>query len=183
VLQIRRAIGNALLAASNGRDAVIAVEQNIHSLPAVNLPLEHGFAPGVYARKLTIPAGTLLTGKVHKYAHWNVVLQGHIEVMTEEGVRHIHAPAMFVSPPGTKRAGFAHTDTVWVTIHPTDETDIATIERTTVVDTFEEYERFALLEGTNECPLSPQLELPLLPTEPTALTATPVTVNVLKTQH
>lgn len=157
-MQIRTAINHALANVPQGRAALVAVEQQVKNLPQVVLPLEHGFAPGVYARKLTIPAGTVLTGKIHKHAHWNVVLQGHIEIMTEQGVRHIHAPAMFVSPPGTKRAGFAHTDTVWVTIHPTAETDIETIERDTVVDTFEDYERL-LLEGTNECPLSPQLAL------------------------
>jgi quercetin dioxygenase-like cupin family protein len=156
-VQITKAIRNAIAAANSGRDAVVAVEQQVKQLPQVALPLEHGFAPGVYARKLFIPKGTVLTGKIHKYAHWNIVLQGHIEVMTERGVQHIRAPAMFVSPPGTKRAGFAHEDTVWVTMHPTNETDPETIERDVVVDTFEEYER---LEGKTECPLLPQPEQP-----------------------
>lgn len=151
-MQIQSAVRNAIAVAASGRAAVLAVEEQVKSLPQVDLPLEHGFAPGVYARKLFIPKGTVLTGKIHKYAHWNIVLQGHIEIMTEQGIKHIRAPAMFVSPAGTKRAGFAHEDTVWVTMHPTDETDIETIERETVVDTFEQLAE----AGKSACPLLQQ---------------------------
>lgn len=121
-----------------GRKNILAIEDTIKQLPQIDPPLEHGFAPGVYARKMFIKAGVVLTGKIHKYAHWNVLLRGRIVIVTEKGTKEMVAPAMFVSPPGTKRAGYAIEDTEWVTIHPTDETDIDTIEKHIAVDTYEE---------------------------------------------
>lgn len=123
---------------SAGRRNVLAIEETIKQLPQIDPPLEHGFAPGVYARKMFIKAGVALTGKIHKYAHWNVLLRGRIVIITETGTKEMVAPAMFVSPPGTKRAGYALEDTEWVTIHPTNETDIETIEKQIAVDTYEE---------------------------------------------
>lgn len=53
-----------------------------------------------------------------------------------------------VSEAGTKRAVHAHTDTIWTTIHLTDKTDLAEIEKELIAETYEEYENF-LLEGEN----------------------------------
>jgi hypothetical protein len=129
---------SGVLTKEAGRAAVLAIEDKIKQLPQIDPPLEHGFAPGVYARKMFIKAGVALTGKIHKYAHWNVLLRGRIVIITEKGRREMVAPAMFVSPPGTKRAGYALEDTEWVTIHPTEETNIETIESQIAVDTYEE---------------------------------------------
>lgn len=118
------------------RDVVLQIEDIIGQLQAVDTPVSHGFAPGVYARKVYIPAGVALTGKIHKYAHWNIILRGRIRIVTEQGLKEIVAPAMFVSPPGTKRAGLAIEDTEWVTLHPTNETDLDKIEKEVVVDTY-----------------------------------------------
>lgn len=131
-------VGTRAVSRKAGRNNVLAIEETIKQLPQIDPPLEHGFAPGVYARKMFIKAGVALTGKIHKYAHWNILLRGRIVIVTEKGTKEMVAPAMFVSPPGTKRAGYALEDTEWVTIHPTEETDIDTIEKHIAVDTFEE---------------------------------------------
>lgn len=78
-------------------------------------------ADGVYAREIFIPKGTALVGEIHMKAQINVVSKGKIRVATEEGVRTIEAPCTFVSPAGTKRAGFVLEDTVWTTFLPTDK--------------------------------------------------------------
>lgn len=80
-------------------------------------------ADGVYAREIFIPAGTLLVGEIHLKAQINVVSQGAIRVVTETGVQDIVAPSTFVSPAGTKRAGYVLEDTVWTTFLATDKTD------------------------------------------------------------
>ena len=127
------------LSKPEGRELVLNIEKMIANLPQVEPPVTHGFAPGVYARKMFIAAGVGLAGRIHKYAHWTIVLKGKIVIIAENGTRKlITAPAMFVSPPGTKRTGFAIEDTEWVTLHPTEETDIETIEGQIAVDTFEE---------------------------------------------
>lgn len=98
-------------------------------LPAVEIAPIHHFAAGLYAREIRIPAGTLLTGKIHRTRHLNVVSAGEISVWSEgESVRRIRAPFTFVAEPGTRRVGFAHEDTVWTTVHATSETDLDVLE-------------------------------------------------------
>lgn len=106
------------------------------------MPLEHLFIPGAYARALTIPAGTLLVGKIHKHACFNFVMRGEITVLTEAGTKTLKAGDFFRSEPGVKRVGLAHSDTVWVNVHPTEETDLDALERQLTADSYEEYRLF-----------------------------------------
>lgn len=105
----------------------------------------HYFAKGLYARAIHIPKGTLLTGKIHKQEHLNIVAQGVISVLTEDGPQTVRAPFTMVSKPGTKRVGYALEDTVWITVHATDETDVNKIDDELVVDTYEQYQTWALV--------------------------------------
>lgn len=102
----------------------------------------HYFSNGLYCREITIPAGTLLTGKIHKTEHINIVSKGDISVMTENGIERVRAPATIISKPGTKRIGFAHTETVWTTIHanPGDEQDLVLLEERLIAPSHEAYE-------------------------------------------
>jgi hypothetical protein len=114
-------------------------------LEPVECPLQHVFAPGAYARTMRIPAGTVIVGKIHKQAHLNILSQGTVCVMTEgEGDQQLTGPLTMCSPPGTKRAVYAVTDAVWVTIHLTNETDLEKIEAEVIAPTFEAYEQFRL---------------------------------------
>ena len=111
------------------RNKIFELEAAIHrDLPAVDCPVTHHFSDGVYAREMRIPAGTVATGKVHKTLHLNILSQGDVSVLTEDGMKRIQAPCTIVSPPGTKRAVYAHTDVVWTTIHGTHETDLEKLE-------------------------------------------------------
>jgi hypothetical protein len=106
------------------RGKVERLEGNITSMPQVDCPVWHHFAPGLYARKMLIPGGTVLTGAVHKTEHICIV-SGDISVTTDDGMKRItDAHAILSSKPGAKRAGYAHADTYWTTIHATDETDL-----------------------------------------------------------
>lgn len=98
------------------------------ALVECDFPLEHTFTEGAYARQMTIPRGSVIVGKIHRHAHLNFVMRGKCSVFTERGVKEIVAPAMFVSTPGTKRVVFAQEETVWVTVHVTEETDLEKIE-------------------------------------------------------
>lgn len=101
----------------------------------VEIKTTHHFTPGIYAREIFIPKGVLLTGKMHRTPHLNIVSQGAIEVWTEQGMKLIRAPFAFVAGPGTKRVGLAHEDTVWTTVHPNpaDERDLARLEEILIV--------------------------------------------------
>lgn len=106
------------------RTKVERLERALESFQQVECPVFHHFAPGLYARKMFIPKGTVLTGAVHKSEHLCIV-SGDIEVTTDDGVKRItDAHAILTSKPGAKRAGYAHEDTWWTTVHATEETDL-----------------------------------------------------------
>lgn len=114
-------------------------------LPEVECPLQHSFIDGVYVRTIFIPAGTVIVGKIHKHSHANILSQGEVIVVTEEGgVERLKGPLTMVSPAGCKRAVRALTDTTWTTIHRTDETDLEKIEDWVIAKTYEDYEQFKL---------------------------------------
>ena len=118
-------------------------------LQEVEMQLTHTFAPGVYVRTAYIKAGSIIVGKIHKHKHANIVNKGDVTVVTESGgIQHISGFMPMVSEAGTKRALHAHTDTIWTTIHLTNSTDLAEIEKELIAETYEEYENF-LLEGKN----------------------------------
>lgn len=107
-------------------------------------PLEHSFSDGIYVREITIPEGTLLTGKIHKHEHPNFLLKGQVIVVTEEGREILTAPCSMMSKAGTKRALYAVTELVWTTIHhnPTNTQDLKELEKIVIADTYEDYEKF-----------------------------------------
>ena len=133
------------------RERILYLEGEMRKCPQVEIPPKHYFAKGLYAREITIPKGTLLTGKIHKTEHLNIISKGDISVLTEDGPKRVQAPFTMVSRPGTKRVGYAHEETVWTTIHGTDETDLAKIEAHFIAQDEQEYLTFCKVlevEGT-----------------------------------
>lgn len=88
-------------------------------LPVVDLPLVHRFTPGLYAREIFMPAGTLLTSKIHKTEHPYVVISGRVSVyIPGEGVVHLEAGHVGITKPNTRRVLYIHEDCRWITFHP-----------------------------------------------------------------
>ena len=118
--------------------------------PQLEIETRHYFADGIYAREITIPKGALVTGKIHRTTHLNIVSKGRIAVVTEDGEKVIEAPCTFVAQPGTKRAGFALEETVWTTIHASEETDLDKLEAELIAPSFAalEADQKPLLEGS-----------------------------------
>lgn len=112
----------------NLRDKVLAAEAYMKLQPQVDIEVKHYFSHGVYAREITIPAGTVLTGEIHKFENLNILSRGEMSVLTESGMQRVSAPFTVVSPPGTKRIAYAHTECVWTTIHGTFITDVEEIK-------------------------------------------------------
>lgn len=132
------------------REKVYAIEAEMLRHEQVECPVRHYFSQGVYAREITIPAGTMLTGKIHKFTQLNILSAGEIAVMTEDGVKRVRAPFTIVSPPGTKRIAYAFTECVWTTIHGTDETDLNKIEGNFIAQNEAEYATFLEAIKTKE---------------------------------
>ena len=113
------------LATTEGRRAWIeGLEASLLSVDAhtegdsPDCPLVHTFSEGLYVREIFIPAGTMLTGKIHKHEHPNFLMQGKVSIITEDGGAQImEAPQSIISPAGCKRALYTHTPTWWITVH------------------------------------------------------------------
>lgn len=114
------------------------LEEVLKTAPQVELPLKHYFSKGVYGRELKIDKGTLLVGKIHKYAVVNVLSAGEVSVLSIDGVMRFKAPHTFVSSPGAKRVIYAHEDSVWSNFHGTDETDLDKIEDEFIAKTYDD---------------------------------------------
>ena len=136
---------------SSMREKVFKAEALMLQMPQRELEVKHYFSQGVYARELYIPKDTILVGKLHKYKQLNILSKGDISVLIDEEVKRIQAPFTVVSPAGTKRIAYTHEDSVWLTIHGTEETDIDLIEDIFTASSEQDYLDF----------INRQLELPL----------------------
>jgi len=129
------------------RESIYALEDMLKDFPeSMNAKecderyITHFFAPGVYVRQMFIPKGMVAVGKIHKTKHVSIISCGKVSVTTENGMETIEGPYTFINEPGEKRAVYAHEDTTWTTIHPTEETDLAKIEDEVIAKDYTEIE-------------------------------------------
>jgi hypothetical protein len=99
----------------------------------------------------------LIVTKIHKITHPYFILKGEVSVLTEEGVVRLKAPYSGITKAGTKRIVYVHEDTIWITVHVTNETDIAKIEEQVIAKDYKQFDeeqinKFSehLLEAGNE---------------------------------
>lgn len=97
-------------------------------MPQTELQTEHYFLDGMYCRKVFRPAGTVIVGKIHKKPHFFLCAKGEIIAWTELGMRTLRAGDIVESKPGTKRVTYAIKDSIGITFHKTDNTDLDKIE-------------------------------------------------------
>lgn len=131
------------------REQILALETRMREFEQLDCPLTHTFAPGSYARTIVLPQGALVVGKIHKHAHLNIVSRGFVTVVTEFGRKDIDAreqPVVFTSDAGSKRALYCHEETWWTTIHLTESTDLAEIEREIIAPSYAELDAFMARE-------------------------------------
>lgn len=105
------------------REKVERLEESMLNLPQTECPVRHHFAPGVYAREITIPKGTVLVGAVHKLDNLVVLSAGRLQLVTDDGTIEISAPHTRICKAGAKNAAVALEDSVWTNFFATDETD------------------------------------------------------------
>lgn len=130
------------------RKGILQVESNMRKLPNALIgdspeylavcPLKHTFAEGMYIREIFLPKGMLFVTKIHKFTHPYFLLKGDCSVLTEGGTKRIKAPLSGITLAGTKRIIYTHEDTVWITVHATEETDLEKIEEKVIAKTYAE---------------------------------------------
>jgi len=96
----------------------------VENFPLVELPLIHRFTEGLYVREIFMPAGSLVTSKIHNTQHQYFVLKGAVSVWIDEGVEtYIEAPYIGVTEPGTRRVLYIWEDCIWATSHPNPDNE------------------------------------------------------------
>lgn len=131
------------------RGKIFALETEILKHPQTLIKTTHHFAPGVYMREVFIPKDTVVTGAIHKTEHLNILSQGEMTVWTEEGPKRLKASAVVKSQPGIKRAGYAHEDSVWITVchNEANEQDTEKLEDMLTTNSFDEFLKFMEMQG------------------------------------
>lgn len=112
------------------RAAIQEFEDWLATLPQQPIPVKHLFSDGLYLREGFIPAGTALTGAIHLDEHANIISQGSLRILTEDGIKTYSAPATFICRPRVKKVGVIISDVVMTNIHPNPDNlrDIDIIE-------------------------------------------------------
>lgn len=98
----------------------------------IQIEPRHHFADGLYAREVTLPAGSTAIGYRHRQEHVCVISQGRAIIITEGGRQEVQAPTTMIVPAGRKNCVHALEETVWTTIHAADSRDVAELEHTLV---------------------------------------------------
>ena len=108
--------------------AVDCVEAFMAGQPQGENHPQHTLTPGLYSRRLFMPALAVVVSKIHRREHQYVVLSGSATVVTESGAVLVRAGYSGITPANTRRVLFVHTNSEWMTFHPTDQTDLLAIE-------------------------------------------------------
>lgn len=133
------------------RERVARLEQALMELPQVDCPVRHYFAPGLYAREMSIPAGTVVTGAVHKFENLIVVSKGRLQIVTEDGTREVVAGDIITCKVGMKNAVVALEDSRWTNFFPNPENVTNTDE---LVELYTESKASELLGGADNLQLA-----------------------------
>lgn len=96
--------------------------------PHAPVEVEHLFAEGLYARRYPMPAGQWAVTKTHRKKHF-IVCCGDATIWVEGAMRRLVGFHVFITHPGTKRVIYAHADTLFITFHATEQTDMDEIEK------------------------------------------------------
>ena len=129
---------------------ILRIGEALRKLPQVKLLREHFFLPGIYVGVMYLPAGTLLTGKIHKHTHIAILAKGTLRLADGENSAIVSAGYVAYGRPGIKRLGYAETDCVFINVLSTDTQSVqdeVEFDKEFVVDTFDEFETYLLESG------------------------------------
>tara|TARA_R110000751_G_scaffold175885_1_gene282006 strand:- start:420 stop:1385 length:966 start_codon:yes stop_codon:yes gene_type:complete len=132
------------IAEAGVRQKIEALEAEWLKLPQVEIPVVHRFAGGIYAREIIIPEDTLLTGRIYKDDHFDVMVYGDITVTSDEGRKRLTGFNIFTGGQGKKRGGYAHSETKWITFCLSPEMAEESYLESLTCDSFKSFEKSIL---------------------------------------
>jgi len=123
------------------------LESELKKLPQLtdeDYQLKEYYSGGLYCRQITIPAGALITGRIYKFDHIEMMVSGEITIISADGPKNTYEGFNVISAKSGKRqAGLAISDTVWMTVNQVPENvPLNKMLDYTSVLTYEEYDSF-----------------------------------------
>jgi hypothetical protein len=140
------------------RQKIEALEAEWEKLPQVEIPVVHRYTGGIYAREIIIPEDTFLTGKIYKDDHFDVMVYGDITVTSDEGRKRLTGFHVFEGKRGKKRAGYAHSETKWMTFCSSPEMDDEDYIDHLTCKSFSDFEQFLSLQDETNIDCNLQIE-------------------------
>lgn len=110
-------------------NSIQVIKELAQELPQVVMPTKHFLVDGMYARQILIPAHTAFVGRRHKKQHYFMVLAGGAWVTgPDDKPVNLRPGMLLMCMPDTQRMGVTYADTIFVTVHRTDQDQLKNIE-------------------------------------------------------
>ena len=100
-------------------ESIKVLEEADIALPQVEIETIERIIGSMYAREILIPKGIRITSRVYKRGYVDIMISGDITIKDTNGERRLTGFNVLEGTAGRKRAGYAHKDTRWVTVHDT----------------------------------------------------------------
>ena len=126
------------------RKNLFKIEDAMHQHPSaitgndfeLKNPTKSTFVGGCYIREIFMPAGQIITTKIHKKDHPFFVLSGKIIVVSDKGKQEIVGPQHGITRAGTKRLINVIEDCVFITVHATDKLTVEEVTKEVIAEDF-----------------------------------------------
>jgi hypothetical protein len=126
-------------------EQIKSLEDYCLTLPQVDIKTIERFIGSMYCREIIIPKGVTLTSRVYKRGYVDIMLSGDITISDTNGVYRLTGLNILEGPAGRKRAGYAHEETRWLTVH-----DMFDINKNPIEDiSFEQVPQYKEYEAQN----------------------------------
>ncbi len=106
-------------------------------LPVI-MPVEHSFTEKQYIREFRAPANHTIVSKIHNTNYPLILLEGDVTIVESDAIKRVQAPFFSITEVGTMRAVIVHKDCYFITVHPSEATNIVDAEEEIFAKTFEE---------------------------------------------
>ena len=117
--------------------SILALQEKVKALPNAMIddcfPLKHSWGEGCYVREIVLPAKSLTVTKIHAVSHPLFILSGSCRIGDDKATKDVIAPFYTITKAGTKRVIFAYEETVMVTVHVTNKTNLSDIENAIIL--------------------------------------------------
>lgn len=111
------------------------------------LDIAHFFGGHAYVKESRVRAGMALAQHMHTYDHLSYLVQGTVVVEVDGEREILTAPRCFTIHAGKHHGIRAVTDTVWLCIHGTEETDPAKVDMTLIDPASSDAQMLRIAEG------------------------------------